>query len=143
MKRPFAAAVLACAAALAGAGCRTEQIDEPVGLALARPLHLDPQRAWRVLDDGQAVGVVVRFAAPEAPDDPRQHFYSVRNDLQQELGWIDGLGRAWRYELHQPRPVFVGTGTVLEGARSILSLGGGALLEELAFGENAGAAPRP
>ncbi len=131
---------LGAAACFAGA-CRTERVDTPAGLALAQPISLATQRAWRVVAGGKACGFVVRFAAAEAPDDASRHFYSVRNELQQELGCIDGLGRAWRYEIHAREPAFVGTGSVAQGVRAILSLDATAELREIAIGENA-AAPR-
>lgn len=100
--------------------CRTTSNDAPAGVAQARPIVLEAQRLWRVLELGQVTGQVVRFAAAQAPDDPTRHYYSVRNALGQELGAIDGHGRAWRFEPHQSAPRFVGTGSVVVGARAIL-----------------------
>jgi hypothetical protein len=54
----------------------------------------------------------------------------VQNVLQQELGRIDGLGRAWRHEPHEREPLWVGTGTVIEGARAILGASPNAVLDE-------------
>jgi len=77
-------------------------------------------RAWVVLDAGEEVGAVVLYARPEEEDQPRRQFYAVRNPHGQELGSIDGLGRAWRLVPHQREPDWITTGTVLEGAQAIL-----------------------
>lgn len=122
----FSFLTLACALS----ACRTTANESPAGVAQARPILLEAQRLWRVFEDGVVTGVVVRFAAADAPADPTRHYYSVRNALGQELGSIDGHGRAWRFEPHQSAPRFVGTGTVIEGARAILSAGASAELVE-------------
>ena len=103
------------------AACRTERSHAPAGLATSRPILLSLERAWRVVDGGDVVGIVVRFAVEREPASVAGHVYSVRNPLEQELGTIDGLGRAWRFEPHASEPRWVATGTVIEGARAILS----------------------
>ncbi len=110
--------------------CRTTASEAPAGAAQARPIVLEAQRLWRVLEDGRVEGLVVRFAAARDPADPTRHYYSVRNPLGQELGTIDGHGRAWRFEPHQSAPRFVGTGTIVEGARAILGASASAELVE-------------
>jgi len=121
-----------CLLALAAGtcGCRTTVTDAPPGLDQSKPIVLSAQRVWRVESGGEIVGLIVRFGAADAPEDVTRHYYSVRNTLQQELGSIDGLGRAWKFELHESQPRFVGTGSVLDGARAILSLDGDANLIE-------------
>lgn len=81
---------------------------------------------WQVVDDGRTVGFLVRFEDEAAPE---RSFFSVRNERHQELGMIDRLGRAFRYRPHERDPEWLGTGTVLDGARRIL--GAGTALEEL------------
>lgn len=110
--------------------CRTTVDDSPIGVDQGRPIVLDAQRMWRVMDGERVVGVVVRFGAPHDAEDPTRHYFSVRNELQQELGTIDGHGRAWRFEPHRPTPRFVGTGAVLDGARAILGCAPSATLIE-------------
>jgi hypothetical protein len=78
-----------------------------------------PVRAWEMVREGQVLGVVVQFAELAG----ERRFYSVRNAQQQELGLVDELGRAWRYRAHITEPEWLGTGTVLDGVRSILSVG--------------------
>ena len=122
----------ALAVALAGllAGCRTERALAPAGLATSRPILLVPQRTWRVLERGELAGIVVLLAPEDAATQRSKHLYSVRNPLQQELGVIDGLGRAWRHEPHVDEPRWVATGTLLEGVRAILGAGVSAELVE-------------
>jgi hypothetical protein len=52
----------------------------------------------------------------------RDSIYVVRNPWHQDLGLIDGHGRAYRYVPHLEEPVWVGSGTVSAGARAILGL---------------------
>jgi hypothetical protein len=100
----------------------------------ALPVRAAPVRAWDVVDPGGGGGYVVEF---RDQSDEARSFFSVRNREQQELGLIDGLGRAWRYRPHQ-EPEWVGTGTVLAGASVILGLGNEARMEEVALGPAGG-----
>lgn len=75
-------------------------------------------RAWELVQDGRVVGVVVEFEENAG----ERHFFSVRNPDQQELGMVDEHGRAWRFVPHSDEPEWLGTGTVLEGARRVLQL---------------------
>lgn len=129
--------VLAAAALALACGCRTERTLAPAGLSTARPLLLVPQRTWRVVEAGEVRGIVVRLAPQDAPSQRSKQLYSVRNPLQQELGVIDGLGRAWRHEPHVPEPRWVATGTLLEGVRAILAAGPSAELVEARAPERA------
>jgi hypothetical protein len=128
MRRPCLALL---ASVLALVACRTERTIAPAGLAAARPLLLTPQRTWRVVEGGELAGLVVRLAPADDRERASKHLYSVRNPLHQELGVVDGLGRAWRHELHAAEPRWVATGTLLEGARAILGAGASAELLEL------------
>ena len=99
-------------------------------MQLAHPAQLEPARAWRVVDGGQTLGVVVQFEMANDPNASGHHYYSVRNKLEQELGSIDALGRAWRFEVHQRDARLVATGTLLQGACAILGLSAAAQLVE-------------
>ncbi|MCK6447823.1 MAG: hypothetical protein L6Q99_15635 [Planctomycetes bacterium] len=114
---------LALATCAALAACKTQKTEEPAGSSLHQIEKLTAIRAWNVLEAGRRVGSIVLYAAPEAPDDASKHYFSVRNTFQQELGSLDGLGRAWKFSPHQREARAVGSGTVLDGARKILGLG--------------------
>lgn len=92
-------------------------------------------RAWIVMDGNESVGTVVMYAKAENLDDPTQQFYSVRNSLHQELGTVDGLGRAWRFVPHQRDPDWTTSGSVVQGARAILGAGSDAELVEVSLEE--------
>ncbi len=90
---------------------------------------LDARRAtatnsWKVVEGAAMRGFVVRFqeSAPKA-----NVLLSVRNEHNQDLGWIDQLGRAWRYRPHED-PEWVSTGSTLQGVRAILEVGESARL---------------
>jgi hypothetical protein len=123
-------AVATLAPLLVLGACRITRVEEPAGMQLNQPAQLDPARAWRVVAEGQTLGVVVQFEMNDDPNSSAHHYYSVRNRLEQELGSIDALGRAWRFELHQRDARLVTTGTVLQGACAILGLAGSAQLVE-------------
>lgn len=123
-----AAALIAPLAAFCA--CRTTHVEEPAGMQLARPAQLEPARAWRVVERGETLGIVVQFEMANDPSSTAHHYYSVRNRLEQELGSIDALGRAWRFEVHQRDARLVATGTLLQGACAILGAGGAAELVE-------------
>lgn len=90
--------------------------------------RLDPERAWRVIEDGNLRGYVVRFVDRKLAT---RCSYSVRNELQQELGTIDELGRAWRFVPHQREASFVCTSTLTRGASELLRTGPATKLEEV------------
>ena len=102
---------------LAAAGCRvttTERIAAPEAVHVERG---PAARSWNVLADELVVGRVVLFEAPDRPEAP---VFMVQNEVGQDLGLVDGLGRAWRYHPHQRDAEWLGTGTVAEGAARIL-----------------------
>ena len=76
-------------------------------------------RTWEVRRNGEALGLVVLFQKSGRVSDS---VYVVRNPWQQDLGLIDGLGRAFRYVPHREEPTWVGSGTVLTGALAILDV---------------------
>ncbi len=116
--------------ALILSGCLSETTSSPnYGDLGAR--QAKAQDSWKVLEGSDLRGFVVRFeeAAPN-----KQILLSVRNGHNQDLGWIDQLGRAWRYRLHED-PEWVSTGSTLQGVRTILKLGDGARLENCPLSE--------
>ena len=117
--------------ALGALACRVERSVTPAGLASARPVLLAPERRWQVLRGDELVGIVLRFCAKQRGDSAGRQYYSVRNGLHQELGTIDGLGRAWRFEPHESEPRWVATGTLAEGVRAILGESAALTLVEL------------
>jgi hypothetical protein len=90
-----------------------------------------PDRAWRVAGPDRDHGFVVRF---REEGDAERAYFSVRNVHLQDLGIVDARGRAYRYRPHQRDPEWVGSGTVLEGARRILDAPAPCRLEEVALG---------
>ena len=107
--------LLASAAALC-ASCRTVASEVP---STVHPeVHVGTrERTWEVRSNGEALGFVVLF---QERGHVRDSLYIVRNRLHQDLGLIDGLGRAFRYVPHCEEPVWVGSGTIAAGAREIL-----------------------
>lgn len=75
------------------------------------------ERTWEVRSSGETLGFVVLFQERGLV---RDSLYVVRNRIHQDLGLIDGLGRAFRYVPHCEEPVWVGSGTIAAGAREIL-----------------------
>jgi len=90
---------------------------------------------WAVEIEGESVGSVVLFQEHGLA---RDSIYVVRNPWDQDLGMIDGLGRAYRYLPHHKEPAWVGTGTVAEGAARILGSPGTCTLNEVAAGAGEG-----
>lgn len=76
-------------------------------------------RVWELRSGGEPLGFVVQFQEAGRASDS---LYVVRNSWNQDLGLIDGLGRAFRYLPHHEEPAWVGSGTVLAGARLILDV---------------------
>ena len=120
---------------LAAAGCHTThtEISSQAGTEIVTVTR--PVRAWKLEQDGQLRGFVVLFADPRRRNDTRSQLFSVRNAWHQELGSIDGLGRAWSFVPHQREAQWMGTGTVLEGARSILGGSNDSVLDECDLSE--------
>lgn len=90
------------------------------------------QKTWEVRSGLELHGFVARYASQDVP--PRTYFL-VQNRERQDLGLIDSFGRAWRYLAHERESEWVTTGTVLQGARAILSAGPEATLVEVAADE--------
>jgi hypothetical protein len=89
------------------------------------------QAAWSVIpeDSGSrdSIGWVLRF---QEEGGSARSFYSVRNLHHQELGLVDSLGRAWKYEPFQSEPSLLGSGSVSEGVGRILTPGSAVTLVE-------------
>ena len=74
----------------------------------------DVAAVWEARVRGAAVGRVVRLGSSEG-----ERYFVVQNVHGQDLGLIDGQGRAWRARPHAEHEA-VGTGTVADGAARIL-----------------------
>ncbi len=132
----FLGLALACA-------CSTTRESQPVGLDLnAVILRSEPLRAWRLASQDRTLGYVVLFADSPAANRPERTVYSVRNPWQQEIGTIDGLGRAWRFVPHQREAQWLESGTVLGGARAILAAPAEATFEEIPLEAIGGSSPQ-
>lgn len=115
----------ACLLALLGGltACRTTSVRESIGTehaAEAPPVSSSARRAFLMRDGERVLGSLVRY---EEQGQALRMFFSVRNSHGQMVGLIDALGRAYRYRPHQTEAQWLGTGTVLEGARRILDAG--------------------
>jgi hypothetical protein len=110
------------------AACKTTVSSAPPNISSAVATLAQPVRAWELRDGESLIGCVVRL---EVSGDPERAWFSVRNAHQQEMGIIDLHGRFWRYRPHQRELDWLGSGTVLQAARSILDSGEGAELVEL------------
>jgi len=106
------------AALLLGAGCRTISTAEVSSASTPRVRVGALARTWEVRSGEETLGLVVQFLEAGRASDA---IYVVRNPWNQDLGWIDGLGRAYRYLPHHRDPAWVGSGTVLAGATQILN----------------------
>jgi hypothetical protein len=121
---------LVLCAALA-AGCTTTTRSRSFYGDPVPPTVSLPTRAWRAAPEGLesvTVGWVVQFDPAEGE---REGYWSVRNAWHQELGMVDALGRAWRFEPHIEEARLVGAGTVAEGVGSILESAAGVTLLEV------------
>jgi len=125
--------------ALAFGGCVTTETHQ-LSSAPAPQVRVGARaRMWDVQHEGELVGRVVLF---QERGSARDSIYIVRNPYQQDLGLIDGLGRAYRYLPHREEPSWVGSGTIAQGAERILGLASACVLSELDEGEN-GPGPVP
>lgn len=100
------------------AACTSNAAEAPVGLDGAVVLPTPAVASWRVEQGLRTVGSVVRF---EESIGPGRHLFSVRNVHDQDLGYVDSVGRAWRLRPHA-EPELLGSGTVAQGAARILGL---------------------
>jgi hypothetical protein len=127
-RAPCLLVLLAAASASACRVTTTERLARPEAVHVE---HGSAARSWNVRAGGAVIGRVVLFEAEERPEAP---VFMVQNEVGQDLGMIDGLGRAWRYRPHQRDAEWVGTGTVSEGAALILGAET-CLLEEIPLAE--------
>ncbi len=115
MKAPLLCAL--CLPLLLTTGCITKTTSSP-DFGHDNIRQGAASQAWMVFADGQVQGYAIRFQ--EVGGQGEVHT-SIRNPHNQDLGWVDSEGRAWRYRLHGD-PEWLGTGTLLKGALSILEL---------------------
>ncbi|MEX1024819.1 MAG: hypothetical protein WD226_07035 [Planctomycetota bacterium] len=108
--------VLLVASGVSLAGCRTTEMHRPFAQAreAATVRTGTPSAGWNVLDDGELAGSAVLFSGRD------DGTYVVRNAWGQDLGLVDGLGRAWRFAPHQTEAEWVGSGSVQDGVAEIL-----------------------
>jgi hypothetical protein len=104
--------------ALLGA-CRTVETRNTVSPPPAEVRVGQRARAWEVVRAGQSLGHVILFQDRGRIGDS---IYIVRNLWHQDLGLIDGLGRAYRYLPHHKEPAWIGSGTIALGAERILGV---------------------
>ena len=114
--------------AVLSAGCSTTSIRE-MSSSPAPRVHVGThKRTWEVRSGGEPLGLVVLFEDRARAQDS---LYVVRNAWHQDLGLIDGLGRAYRYLPHREEPAWVGSGTIADGAQRILGAASACELFEL------------
>jgi hypothetical protein len=136
--RPSMKVLLVSAVALLGA-CRT--IATEVSSSPTPGVRVGGRaRAWELQREGEPLGLVILF---QERGSSRDSLYVVRNLWHQDLGLIDGLGRAFRYLPHLDEPAWVGSGTVLAGAQRILEADGACELVELEDAEALESSPTP
>lgn len=110
------------------AGCRTTSIREMSSTPTPRVRVGMHKKTWEVRSGGESLGLVVLF---EDRGREQDSLYIVRNAWHQDLGLIDGLGRAYRYLPHREEPAWVGSGTIAAGAQHILGAASACELIEL------------
>lgn len=120
---------------LAGA-CRTVETRELTRPQVAEVRVGTRARSWDVYQGGECIGRVVLF---QEHGGIRDSVYVVRNPWHQDLGLIDGLGRAYRYLPHHKEPAWVGSGTIALGVERILGREAPCLLVETELVPAAGA----
>ena len=120
MKLPVFALVLACAS------CRTIETRSVASTPPPAVRVGERARVWDVRRGTERLGQVVLFQEHGLAGDS---VFVVRNAWNQDLGLIDGLGRAYRFLPHLEEPAWVGSGTITLGAARILAVEECALVE--------------
>lgn len=114
------------------AACRTIETKRPI--YRSEPVRTaPPTRMFEVQDERGPQGFVVLF---EATASPQEALYVVRNLHQQDLGVIDALGRAFRYQPHEEKPTWVGSGSILRGVHRILKTRSQPIMQEVSLPES-------
>lgn len=116
--------------------CRTVETRELFRPGVAEVRRGTRARSWDVIQGGECIGRVVLFQERGGIQDS---VYVVRNPWHQDLGLIDGLGRAYRYLPHHKEPAWVGSGTIALGVERILDREQPCLLVETELVPEAGA----
>lgn len=114
--KPRHTAALLCLCALLAGSCRTVRTTRPVFRSHPPVRISEAARMYAIGAPEEAQGYVVHFASDAAS------VWVVRNRYHQDLGVIDALGRAYRYQPHVDGPVWVGSGSVLRGVQRILAM---------------------
>lgn len=104
--------------ALALQACSITTTVKPLSAESAVITPVPAAGQWVVLERGVECGSVALYAEP---GESGRRLYAVRNLWSQDIGLIDAMGRAWRRVPHG-EDRWLGTGTVLDGARRILEL---------------------
>ena len=99
-------------------GCRTQEIRRPGSVREATIVveHKRPVEAHRIAAGDADLGHLIRFEGERGDET----IWIVRNRWNQDLGWIDRWGRAFRFVPHEEDARWMSTGTVPEGVASIL-----------------------
>ena len=126
MLRPLLLLPLVCCA------CRTTTTSTPANSDVVEIARTEALQAWELREGTVVLGSVVRYADRARPE---LAFFGVRDVDGHDLGMIDRQGRAWRYRPHRREPEWLGTGTILKGARLILGGGAGSALAEIELAE--------
>ena len=117
----LAVLLAACAAA-----CQTVRESAPPHSDEARVVIGQPAGVWSLYSEGAEVGRLVRYDSPGTATPggaaSGRYLFAVQNAWGQDIGLVDALGRAWRYRPWSEEPEWVGTGTVIDGARRVLGL---------------------
>lgn len=121
----FRRAALALACAIVPT-CTTTTTVGPASAPSAVLTPLPAVKGWAVVERGAAVGSVISY---RSTDESQRILYAVRNEWFQDMGTVDAMGRAWRRVPHG-EDEWLGTGTVLDGARRILGLEDDVRLEQ-------------
>ncbi len=130
-------ALVACAL-LASASCTSLETRPVASSPVPAPRVGKRARTWEVRCNDEVLGAVVLF---QQRGSVRDSVYVVRNPWNQDLGLIDGLGRAYCYLPHEEEPTWVGSGTIASGAQQILGARSACTLVEV--GEQPASGPDP
>ncbi|MFT4538041.1 MAG: hypothetical protein ACI841_001138 [Planctomycetota bacterium] len=101
------------------ASCRFTVESTPAGTHAAEITVGSLVATWRVTEEGETRGWLRRYSAQSTQQGA---IFVVQNEFEQDLGYVDSHGRAWRRLPHQEKPQWLTTGTVLVGVGQILGI---------------------